>query len=135
MQGCAFYFLLRQFQKFSKILENSRCDLKKPRFRLVTYSVAASNSLFNLIIGNFSTSFWSTFAITSYWKWSYFQNFISQRNSQVSSSKCRSDYWGFKRKCPAIFLSPFLIYLKKSSLLLFCKTLLFKGFYNISASV
>ena len=35
----------------------------------------------------------------------------------------------------AIFFIPLLILLKKSSLLLFCKTLLFKGFYNISASV
>jgi len=48
---------MRQFQKFSKILENSRCDLKKTRFRQVTYSAAASNSLFNLINGFFLISF------------------------------------------------------------------------------
>ena len=35
----------------------------------------------------------------------------------------------------AIFFIPLLIYLKKSSLLLFCKTRWLKGFYNISASV
>ena len=35
----------------------------------------------------------------------------------------------------AIFFCPFLIYLKKSPLLLFCKTRWLKGFYNISASV
>ena len=42
--------------------------------------------------------------------------------------------WG-KRKWPAIFFIPLLILLKKSSLLLFCKTRWVKGFYNISASV
>ena len=35
----------------------------------------------------------------------------------------------------AIFFAPLLILLKKSSLLLFCKTRWLKGFYNISASV
>ena len=35
----------------------------------------------------------------------------------------------------AIFFAPFLIYLKKSFLLLFCKTRWLKGFYNIFASV
>ena len=35
----------------------------------------------------------------------------------------------------AIFFVPFLILLKKSSLLLFCKTRWLKGFYNIYASV
>ena len=35
----------------------------------------------------------------------------------------------------AIFFIPLLILLKKSSLLLFCKTCLLKVYYNISASV
>ena len=35
----------------------------------------------------------------------------------------------------AIFFIPLLILLKKSSLLLFCKTRLLKVYYNISASV
>ena len=68
-------------------------------------------------------------------KWSDFQNFISQRISEVSASKCGSE-WRVALKIPAaIFFIPFFIYLKKSSLLFFCKTRWLKGFYNISASV
>ena len=52
---------MRQFQKFSKTLENSRCDLKQERFRVLPLWVAPSNYqlsshqryLFNLFLIDF----------------------------------------------------------------------------------
>ena len=63
-------FVMRQFQKSSKALENSRCDLKVGRFRVLPLWVAPLNyqlsshqrSLFNLLL----TDFWNHLSFFEY---------------------------------------------------------------------
>ena len=54
---------------------------------------------------------------------------------KIQAQKSVSEWRGEIKKSAAIFFIPLLILLKKSSLLLFCKTRWLKGFYNIFASV
>ena len=51
------FCFLRHFQKFSKSLENSHCDLQSGRFQMLPLRVAPSNYRFHLINDYFSIIF------------------------------------------------------------------------------